>query len=161
MILFRVLGFLVNLLKPLMKVGSPLMKNVLKPLTKSIVIPLGLISAAAVVDARIPKKLSVWEKQHWSFQWGNISIKKIVKFLEDSVLLMCYLNNWKWNEKTIGGFFGIFLACLGTRISENMLLSKGVIRVGDKVIWAGDGVIRAGTETVKDFARVGTKIQDL
>ena len=25
---------------------------------------------------------------------------KIVKFLEDSVLLRCYLNNWKWNEKT-------------------------------------------------------------
>ena len=42
-----------------------------------------------------------------------------------------------------------------------MLLSKGVIRVGDEVIWAGDGVIRAGTETVKDFARVGTKMQDL
>ena len=34
-----------------------------------------------------------------------------------------------------------------------MLLSKCVIRVGDEVIWAGDGVIRAGTETVKDFAR--------
>ena len=65
MILFRVLGFLVNLLKPLMKVGSPLMKNVLKPLTKSMVIRLGLISAAAVVDATITKKLSVWEKQHW------------------------------------------------------------------------------------------------
>ena len=42
-----------------------------------------------------------------------------------------------------------------------MLLSKGVIRVGDEVIWAGDGVIQAGTETVKDFARVSTKIQDL
>ena len=40
------------------------MKNVLKPLTKSVVIPLGLISAAAVVDSTIPKKLSVWEKQH-------------------------------------------------------------------------------------------------
>ena len=47
-----------------MKVGLPLMKNVHKPLTKSMLIPLGLTTATAAVDARIHKKLLVWEIEH-------------------------------------------------------------------------------------------------
>ena len=40
-------GFLGRLLGPLLKTGLPLMKNVLKPLAKSILIPLGLTAAAS------------------------------------------------------------------------------------------------------------------
>ena len=39
-------GFLVKLLGPLLKTGLPLIKNVIKPLAKSILIPLGLTAAA-------------------------------------------------------------------------------------------------------------------
>ena len=45
-------GFLGRLLGPLLKTGSPLLKNVTKPLAKSILIPLGLTAA----DAGIHKK---------------------------------------------------------------------------------------------------------
>ena len=44
-------GFLGRLLGPLLKTGLPLIKNVIKPLSKSFLIPLGLTAAAA--DARI------------------------------------------------------------------------------------------------------------
>ena len=45
-------GFLGRLLGPLLKTGLPLIKNVIKPLSKSVLIPLGL-TAAAAADARI------------------------------------------------------------------------------------------------------------
>ena len=40
-------GFLGRLLGPLLKASLPLMKNALKPLTKSVLIPLGVIAAAS------------------------------------------------------------------------------------------------------------------
>ena len=50
-------GFLGKLLGPLLKTGLPLIKNVIKPLTKSVLIPLGLTPAASAADAGILKKL--------------------------------------------------------------------------------------------------------
>ena len=44
-------GFLGRVIGPLLKTGSPLIKNVIEPLTKSVLIPLGLTVAAAAVDA--------------------------------------------------------------------------------------------------------------
>ena len=49
-------GFLGKLLGPLLKTGLPLIKNVIKPLAKSVLIPLGLTAAASVADAGIHKK---------------------------------------------------------------------------------------------------------
>ena len=49
-------GFLCKLLGPLLKMGLPLIKNVIKPLAKSILIPLGLTAAASAADAGIHKK---------------------------------------------------------------------------------------------------------
>ena len=49
-------GFLGRLLGPLLKTGLPLIKNVIKPLAKSVLIPLGLTAAAAAADAGIHKK---------------------------------------------------------------------------------------------------------
>ena len=46
-------GFLGRLLGPLLKTGLPLIKNVIKPLTKSVLIPLGLTTAASAADAGI------------------------------------------------------------------------------------------------------------
>ena len=45
-------GFLGKLLGPLRKTGLPLMKSVIKPLTKSVLIPLGLTAAASASRCR-------------------------------------------------------------------------------------------------------------
>ena len=49
-------GFLGRLLGPLLKTGLPLIKNVIKPLAKSVLIALGLTAAASAADAGIHKK---------------------------------------------------------------------------------------------------------
>ena len=50
-------GFLGRLLGPLLKT-LPLIKNVIKPLAKSVLIPLRLTAAASAADAGIHKKKS-------------------------------------------------------------------------------------------------------
>ena len=47
--------FLGRPLGPLLKTGLPLMKNVIKPLAKSVLIPLGLSASASAADAGIHK----------------------------------------------------------------------------------------------------------
>ena len=49
-------GFLGKLLGPLLKTGLPLIKSVINPLAKSVLIPLGLTAAASAADAVIHKK---------------------------------------------------------------------------------------------------------
>ena len=49
--------FLGRLLGPLLKTGLSLIGNVIKPLVKSVLIPLGLTTAASAIDAAIHKKL--------------------------------------------------------------------------------------------------------
>ena len=48
-------GFLGRFLGPLLKAGLPLMKSVIKPLPKSVLVPLGL-TAASAADSGIHKK---------------------------------------------------------------------------------------------------------
>ena len=54
--MIKSVGFLGRLLGPLLKAGLPLIKNVIKPLAKSVLIPLGLTAAASAADAGIDKK---------------------------------------------------------------------------------------------------------
>ena len=49
-------GVLGRLLGPLLKTGLPLIGNVLKPLARSVLIPLGLTAAVSARDAAIQKK---------------------------------------------------------------------------------------------------------
>ena len=85
-------GFLGRLLGPLLKTGLPLMKNIIKPLAKSVLTPFGLTAAAA--DAGIHKQI---------LGSGNMTtliisndekedIIKIAKSLEDSGLLLKGVN---------------------------------------------------------------------
>ena len=48
-------GFLGSILDPLTRIGLPLMKNALKPLVKSILIPSRLTTLLSAADARISK----------------------------------------------------------------------------------------------------------
>ena len=49
-------GFYSRLLGPLLKIGLPLIRNVIKPLAKSVLILLRLTAAALAADAGIHKK---------------------------------------------------------------------------------------------------------
>ena len=49
-------GFLSRLLGPLLKTGLPLIKDVIKPFAKSVLISLGLTAAASAADTGIHKK---------------------------------------------------------------------------------------------------------
>ena len=91
-------GFL-NFLRPLMTAGLPLMKNVLIPLAKSILIQLGLIEAVSATDATIRKKI---------YGSGTIAliisneemedVLKIVKSFEESGFLIKGNNETLKNE---------------------------------------------------------------
>ena len=51
-------GFLGRLLGPLLKTGLPLTKSIIKPLAKSVLLPLGLTAqASAAADAGIHKEI--------------------------------------------------------------------------------------------------------
>ena len=55
--------FLGRLLAPLLKTGLSLIKNLIKPLAKSVLIPLGVTAAASAADAEIHKKnIGIWTK---------------------------------------------------------------------------------------------------
>ena len=81
-------GFLGRLLGPLLKTGLPLISNVIKPLTKSVLIFLGL-TAASAADAGIHKKI-LGSANMTTLIISNDEIEdiKIVKSLEDSGLLL-------------------------------------------------------------------------
>ena len=54
-------GFLGRLLGALLRTGLPLMKSVIQPLAKSVLIPLELTAAASAADAGIHKKvIRIW-----------------------------------------------------------------------------------------------------
>ena len=57
-------GFIARLLDPLLKTGLPLIGNVLKPRSKSVLIPLGLTAAASATNAAIYEKCLYLVKQH-------------------------------------------------------------------------------------------------
>ena len=110
-------GFLGRLLGPLLKTGLPLIKNVIKPLAKSVLIPLGLTAAVSTADARIHKKI---------LGSGNVTtliisndeindIIKIVKSFEDSGLLLKGVTETVQNEvkKQKEGFLSMLLGTLG------------------------------------------------
>ena len=64
-------GFLGRLLGPLLKTGLPLIKNVIKPLAKSVLILLGLTAAASAADAGIHKKVLGFGNNTNNIKWWN------------------------------------------------------------------------------------------
>ena len=64
-------GFLGRLFGPLLKTGLPLIKNVIKPLAKSVLIPLGLTAAASAAGAGIQKNIGIWNSNFNNFKRRN------------------------------------------------------------------------------------------
>ena len=77
-------GSLGRLLGPLLKIGLPLISNVIKPLAESVLIPLGLTAAA---DAGIHKKILGSGNTTLIISNNEMEdIIEIIKSLEDSGL---------------------------------------------------------------------------
>ena len=128
-------GFLGRLLGPLLKTGLRLIKNEVKPLAKSVLIPLGLTAAASVADGGIHKKIS-GSGNHPSHNTVLIisndeigDIIKIVKSLEESGLLLKGVTETVQNEvkEQNRGFLSMLLGTLGASLLGNLLTGKGAI----------------------------------
>ena len=139
-----------RLLGPLLKTGLLLRKNVIKPLAKSILIPLGLTAAAWAADAGIHKKiLGSWNMTTLVILNDEIGeIIKIVKSLEDSGLLIKGVTKTVQKEvkERKGGFLSMLLGTLGVSSLGNLLTGKGIYKAGKGkgINRAGEGVLKAG-----------------
>ena len=143
--MIQVGGFLGRLLCPLLKTGLPLLKNVIKPLTKWVLISLGLTAAASAADARIHKKILGSGNMTTLIISNNKmeDIIEIVKSLEDSGLLLEGVTETVQNEvkEQKRGFLGMLLGTLGASLLGSLLTGKGIYRAGKG---KGEGIVRAG-----------------
>ena len=122
------------------------MKNVIKPLAKSVLIPLGLTAAAPAADVGIHKKVlgsGHNDRSSTTLIIANSEmddIIKIVKSLEDSGLLLKVsktVQNKARDQK--GGFLSMLLGVLGASLLGNILPGRGINRAGEGVVRAGYG----------------------
>ena len=155
-------GFLGRLLGPLLKTGLPLIKNVIKPLAKSVLIPLGLTAAAwaaawaaaSAADAAIHKKiLGSGHNRPLSTTLIILNdkiedITKIVKSLKDSGLLLKGVTETVWNEvkEQKGGLLSMLLGPSGASLLGSIIAGKGINRAGKSqgINRAGGSVLRSG-----------------
>ena len=140
-------GFLGKLLGPLLKTGLPLTKNVIKPLAKSLLIPLVLTGAVSAADAGIHQiNLGSGNNNNTTLIISNDEmddILKIVKSLENSGVLLKGVSetiHYEVKEQRVG-FLSMLLGTLSASLLGDVL-SKGLS--GKGVIGAGEGTIRAG-----------------
>ena len=135
--------FLGRLSGPLLKTGLPLMKSVIEPLAKSVLVPLGLTAAASAADAGIHKKILGSDHNNTTLIISNDGmddILKIVKSLEDSGELLKGVSETIQHEakEERGGFLRMLLGTWSASLLGN-ILSKGL---------SGKGVIRACEGTI-------------
>ena len=105
-------GRLFNFIVQLVKVGLPLMKNVLMLLAKSVLIPLGFMAAVSITVAAIQKK--IYGSGMTTIVISSKEMKeimKIVKSLEESALLIKGVRETIKNEakEQKGRFLGMLL----------------------------------------------------
>ena len=108
--------FFGTLLGPLLKTSLPLMKNVLKPLAKIILIPLGLTAAPSATDAAIHKKTFVSGTTTLAISNEETNdIMNIVDSFEESDLLIKDVSKPTENEAKYqkGGFLSMLLDTTG------------------------------------------------
>ena len=140
-------GFLDRPLGPLLNTGLLLIKNVIRPLVKSVSMPLLLRAAASAADAGIQKEIlgSGTTTIIISNEETN-GILKIVQTLENSDILLKGVTKTIKNKtkEQRGGFLSMLLDTLGASLLGNLLSGKGNVR-------AGEGIVRAGYGNEKSF----------
>ena len=105
-----------------------LIGNVLKPLAKSVLIPLGLTASASATDADIHKKMLGSGLTTLIISNREINdIMKIIKSPEECRLLIKGVNETIENKakQQKVGFHGILLGILGGSSLGNLLTGKG------------------------------------
>ena len=131
-------GFLGKLLGPLLKTGLPLIKNVITPLAKSVLILLGLTAAASAADAGIHKKILGSGNTTLIISNKDMDdLIKIVKSLEDSGLLLKGVTESVQNEvkEQKEGFLSMLLDTLGALGTlGNLVTGKWVNKKGKGII---------------------------
>ena len=123
-------GFLGRLLGPLLKLGLPLIKSVVKPLAKSVLIPLVLTASASTADAGIYKKI-LGSRDTTTLIISNDEMEdiiRIIKSLKDSGLLSKGVTETVQNEvkEQKGGFLSMLLGTLGASLLGNILTGRGI-----------------------------------
>ena len=133
-------GFLSRLLGPLLKTGLPLIKNVIKPLAKSVLILLGLTAAASAADAGIHKKmLGSGHNNTTTLVISNNEMEDIIKIVqtfEDFVLLLKGVTETVQNnvKEQKGGFLIMLLGTLDASLLGNLLTGKGINTAGEGIV---------------------------
>ena len=134
-------GFLGKLLNksagPLMKVAMPLAKNVLAPL--------GLTAAMSAIDGSIQEKIHGSRIKLIIEEEDMKDIMKIIEALENSGILLKGVTKSIENEtkEQRGGFLSMLVGTLGASLLGNLLTG------GKSIMRAGDGIVRAGSESKK------------
>ena len=146
-------GFLGKLLGPLLKTGLPLMKSVITPSAKSLLISLGLTAAASTAYAGIHKK-KLGSGSNTTLIISNKDMDdliKIVKSLEDSGLSLKGITESVQNKikEQKGGFLSTLLGTLGASLLGNLLTGKDAFHARKRVNKKGKGIHRAGEGTVR------------
>ena len=125
-------GILRRLLGPLLTIGLLLIRNVIKPLAKTVLIPLGLTTAVSAADEGIYEKISGWRhKNTRTLIISNDEMEdniKIVKYLDSSLLLKGVsetVQNEAKEQKE--GFLSMLLGTLGASLLGNIWTGRGVI----------------------------------
>ena len=124
----------------------------IKPLAKSVLIPLGLTAAASVADAGIHKEiLGSRNTATLIISHDEINIIKIVKSLEDYGLLLKGVTETVQNEvkEQKVGFLSMLLGTSGASLFGNLLTGREInrLRKGRGINRAGEGVLRAGYDS--------------
>ena len=143
-------GFL-SFLRTLMSASLPLIKNVLTPLAKSVLVLLGLTKAASTTNAAIQKKIFGSGKTASIISNEEMEdIMNIAKSFEESGLLIKRVSETIKNEakEQKVGFLEKLLGTLAESILGNTIAGKPKIS-GQLVIRTGKGVIQAGEGTTR------------
>ena len=143
-------GFLGKLLS---KLAGPLMK-VAMSLAKNVLAPLGLTAAMPAIDGGIQKKIHGSGVKLIIDQEDMKDIMKIIKALENSGILLKGVSKTIKNEtkEQRGGFLSMLLGTLGASLLGNLLTGKGSVASkakGERIMRAGDGIVRAGSGSKK------------
>ena len=131
-----------------------MIKSVINPLAKSVLIPLGLTAAASAADAGLHKR--ILGSGNTTLIISNKDMEdliKIVKSLEDSGLLLKGVTELVQNEvkEQKGGFLSMLLGMLGASLLGNLVTGKGVNKKGKGINRAREGIVRAGEGNNMDF----------
>ena len=127
------------------------MKNVLTPLAKSVLIPLGLAAAASAADAEIHKEKLGWGG-NTTLIMSNTAMEDLIKIVDSGLLLKGVTESFQNEVKEQkGGFLSMLLGTLGTSLLGNLVTGKGVNKKGKGIHRAGEGIVRAGEGNNMDF----------